>query len=254
MKLSPLQAIIEYADWSQIRWGLKPCPGFLDRKPVLSAGLPFSVENFQYVRGAPDAQTVGSCAHNTTTGIAEWFFCKARNGAESIRLNYDYAYWWYRKNVLHDMSDNGSSMDGAADAAIAMGMFPAGTTWTRVSLSPQALCLALSEAPLFVGQCLHPGWSPSALQAGTGAVDESRLRDLDPLAGHAMMVCDSNIRPNGVWMIGNRQSWGPVGNKGDGIVWQSGAHYLKTALDEAILFRVSLEAMRNYEFRKELVL
>lgn len=242
--MNALQAIIEHADWAAIRWGLvAPDPGTVRALPRDPAGPFWQVDRwYPYRRTRPDAQTLGSCAWNTIAVIREIWDAVA--GLPPRQRNYDEAYRRYRVGRFGVFEDKGSAPEDMIPWCRNLELFPPNTVYTEVALSPQALCAALEKGPLWAGQALHPGWTPSKLSK-YGEVDHTELRNINPNAGHAMSISGTNIRATGARMIARDQSWGPLGYEDNGQVWEMVEDFIYAALCKPILIIPDLEAIRS---------
>lgn len=242
-----LQAIVEFADWSEIRWGLQRSPRFDAERKTLAAGeddTPFwQVDKWHgHRRTRPDLQTLGSCAWNASALIREVWDAVA--GLPVKQRDYDEAYRRYRIGAYGKFEDKGTSPDNFVEWCQKLRLFPDNTLYASVPLNKEAICEALEKGPLWTGQALHPGCKPGALSK-FGEWDNSQLRNVNPNAGHAMACTGTNIRPTGARMILHDQSWGPLGYEDNGQTWEPIESFIYAALCEPILILPDLDALRT---------
>lgn len=191
--------------------------------------------HYQYFKTEPDAQTLGTCVADATTGVieAEYF----RRTGRVVQLNYGKLYFAARKRLYGDSDENaGLCLPDAAIIAVETGLLPSDTQLLRVPLQLGSILDALEQSPLITAHGVDDGWLPQCLDPITGQVDETFDRGvfaLLPLNAHATLCCGSNAH-NGADLFVHRNSWGALGLGGSGLFCMSTAYSLRTMLDKPL--------------------
>lgn len=248
---------ISKCEFNRLNWGLRVDPAFGDDiRPASrysSAARDFRpIEHYSWIQTPPDAQTLGSCAFNTFAGYLEALrFAMTK---KAVQYDYDAMYLDYRK-WTGNLSDTGAPIDGPFKWAMATGILPEYSEAIFVPLDPRLFCAALERGPLAVGMSIHRGWAPSQLHRQNGAVNETFVPD--GLNGHAMLAVATNVH-FGTPLVVLRQSWGPIGINGKGLVCVTWNHFCRYSLSlplEIILPQYDSKrlfgGMREYELENK---
>jgi hypothetical protein len=228
----PLRDTLDIADFRNLKFGCLPARSLhLPLRGETDDRLAGFVvrEHYPIVASPADAQTLGSCTCNAFTGLVETQIY-ATHG-EIVSLDYDRLYRLVRTELYGDQEDNGAQLIDPYIVAVNHGLLPKGAVAPRPNLRMAEICAALARGPIVIGMSVHEGWAPKNLHAENGAVDESKDSDLQQYAnGHAMLLVGTN-RHNDCDGLVLRQSWGPIGIDGAGLVFVSAAHFIKWAID-----------------------
>jgi hypothetical protein len=193
--------------------------------------------NYRFCKTEPDAQTMGTCEADATTGVIEDE--NVRRGGPVVQLDYNKLYMEARRRFYNDQDgEAGLSLGDSARAAVAAGLLPPDTEIWRVQMNALSILAALDQGPIITGHTCHKGWLPQNLDKYTGAVDEtfwdSAYDQLNNgLGGHATKCLASNIH-EGKDLFVHRNSWGAIGQGLQGIICMSEGHSLATMLDNPV--------------------
>lgn len=225
-----LQDVLNGANWNNLKFGCRR-----GHVPSLMRGGAFYasdfavIEHYPQVHTAPDAQELGSCTCNGFTGRVECAIFETHGIV--VQLDYDRLYQHVRQDIYGSMADNGAQLRDPFDVARDRGLIPPTSRMRQVSLTAKAICNELRRGPFMVGVSVHEGWAPDALHPVNGAVDESMDIDLqEGTNGHCMLFVATSLH-NGVPGMVHRQSWGPIGINGKGLVFETLTHFFKWAID-----------------------
>lgn len=226
---------IEACDIRNLRWGALAPKTFMARAPrVVSLAGFREISWTRDCKTGADAQTLGTCTCNALMGDAEDALWRAQ--ALAVQLDYDRLYLEVRLEWYNDRADGGAELHMPFETARRLGVLPPDTQIVRPENTPAGICAALVRGPLIVGISVDDGWKPSRLHPVNGAIDETgaTVGKLPYTNGHALRLMGT-ARLNGRPVYVLRNSWGPIGQRGDGLVCCTVQYYHKWALDFPIL-------------------
>jgi hypothetical protein len=207
---------LNIADWTGIT--RSPRPVILSSAPSHD---PFEIDSWVEAKRPAWLQSASSCGGHATANAIEDIVLKHQGrGALSDREQIDGDLIWreVRKRRYNGDMDGGVQLHEPLEVAVEIGLLPPSTVIRSVDANLGSVAVALREAPIVQGTCIHDGWKYP--HKANGCIPEKYIPN--PWAGHATEIC--GVRHiDGVWFVLFFNSWGAQwGWNGYGLlpVWQ----------------------------------